>query len=1615
MSFFFKAVLGQRVVHPPPPGKKQDAEAISTGVHDTDSSPPPKVKPASASLTANEPSDSRLTKKPNSNSAASLPVPTGLSENTRPPLAAPQTASPSPSLSSLRPSTPTRTLLLRIEGCTVAQDIRDAQRDLLRCPDLPYALDATSLKSLLNLLVSYPEDESITEPTLHLLANATDLDSYPDQLESNHRIVDFSADFKRHARDALLEPLVDAVPLLLDSMKPTAPFWNRYYVVVLLQRLEECEPYKVKEALLTARGISVLLDALNEVGHDHQLLKQALVLLTSLTLADAELQTLLAFDNAFDTLFDVIQREGGVRRGGSIVRECLTVVHNMLRSNKATQKLFREMGCAARLAALFDTVPSELKACTVSNACYNGAVRSATAPVSRQPIVLADRIETLLDDMEKSDTFLGVLMSVSILACVLRGGDEGEEGRHSAQESLLRCGLLNPLARLAFSGLAIDDATRIEAVRVLGLLLRGSKRVVDEWLDLPPLTTLVRVSLPYTVQEWSAPRALVSYICETTDTTLVSAGVQLFTALLSVPSSQERLVGVFLGGLATLTPGRDAVGSGHAVSQMSSTTSLPNTVTTTDPTASSTTDQCGAALARVLLSSRTSPVEKFYAAQVLRTLITLPDASHLVQTLVLSPVPPQLQASVLDGLVKAQPGWTLSTRMPPSFFNYMATFLIFCLNGGAAAQQVNTAALGAYVATLLAWMGSSSQAAASFLEEVTWGEALLHQARRDGAVHLRLWSAVIIASACVTSRTTVAAAATAHSVVAANALAQRFIQVVGGGTALETILFDAQASTLAWQHPVSSGLQTQNPTPYDAAFVAVVEQLVVDFKQLLTSVASSAVMEPSLTTHPTTNLPGVTVMGNGVAPQSASLQSLKSDRLVSMEPPSDPAIASLTSQVNNSISSGDYRVEPGLPQPLPAQSHMVAAPIMRDVQTHEELAALQAELEAARTEKAHLMKAVVEWRERAEEMAARCASLEKEQQHRHVAAAAEEERVRVEDAAASAAEAVHSHTVSTNMVESLRENIRLLEEALGSKEEEHQQLVESLNMMEEQLRCASNVTAASASKQKQPPSPDIVDAMAAERNAVAEQLALSREEKSRLERSLQCLSSDYNDLLLLVAELNEECVSVKALSSVAPTPGRPWHEDVEPAVRRETMEWKESAVSAVPMCKETLLVDAESRPAMAVVPERVQGDSFIDSLNTGTLEGQGQPQALSTQVLSSVLMAEEQTRVDAELITGVSHHTFEGATYATDGLSRVQAPAHGVAAPPPAQQLFLLPTAPGDALSDLNPSVSQTEAAPPAPLPLLLPNGQQHRGAHQLAPQPLPQTPALFPPPALGALPHHQHQCYQSVLQAPRYPDPFMTSFGEGGGGSAELPPRRDSVASADGRQPLHQASQLAPLTPPPRPQCAAFPEEPQPNPSPPVMDTDAELMAFTAHPSAGERPRTVSRSLQDAPTRDAASAAEHVATHHSAGVHPSAPQSAAAASPGSMAMSADAAVLNPFLASSGRYPDNTLASDGVCQTVHERDGVLEMGVGGVGGRNDAHWAAGGPSVVANTSAPPYSDAALNSSAPSANNRCPPSAPKAQSHEAEKNIGSSTATFNPFADFNNGTGDGTDDEFDNLR
>ena len=62
----------------------------------------------------------------------------------------------------------------------------------------------------------------------------------------------------------------------------------------------------------------------------------------------------MAFENAFDRIFGIIDSEGALTHGGITVQDCLSLLANLLRLNVSNQSYFRETGSVKKLASLLN-------------------------------------------------------------------------------------------------------------------------------------------------------------------------------------------------------------------------------------------------------------------------------------------------------------------------------------------------------------------------------------------------------------------------------------------------------------------------------------------------------------------------------------------------------------------------------------------------------------------------------------------------------------------------------------------------------------------------------------------------------------------------------------------------------------------------------------------------------------------------------------------------------------------------------------------------------------------------------------------------------------------------------------------------------------------------------------------------------------------------------------------------------------------------------------------------------------------------------------------------------------------------------------------------------------
>jgi len=233
------------------------------------------------------------------------------------------------------------TLSGRLASATLLEDRRAAIQGLRSfAKDYPASVASGALRGLISELQKDVEDvdtEKVVLETLLMLFNPN-----PNSQEASEDIALWLADeFSQRQEN---------ITVLLDLLE-TPDFYSRLYALQLLTAVCASRPERTQECILSAplgttRLVAVLDDAREAVR------AAGLLLLNDVTLGSIELQKLVAFENAFDRVFTLIQGDGSLARGTIIVQDCLSLLANLLHLNAANQSLFRETGFVTRLAKL---------------------------------------------------------------------------------------------------------------------------------------------------------------------------------------------------------------------------------------------------------------------------------------------------------------------------------------------------------------------------------------------------------------------------------------------------------------------------------------------------------------------------------------------------------------------------------------------------------------------------------------------------------------------------------------------------------------------------------------------------------------------------------------------------------------------------------------------------------------------------------------------------------------------------------------------------------------------------------------------------------------------------------------------------------------------------------------------------------------------------------------------------------------------------------------------------------------------------------------------------------------------------------------------------------------
>ncbi|KAH7397743.1 p115 like vesicle tethering protein [Cadophora sp. MPI-SDFR-AT-0126] len=242
------------------------------------------------------------------------------------------------------------TLSGRLNSSTLLEDRRAAILGLRSfAKEYPASVASDALRGLIGSLSNDREDVDtvkITLETLLMLFNPNE--SSP---EASEEIALWLADEFTQRQDN--------ITLLLDFLD-TQDFYSRLYSLQLLSAILASRTERTEECIFIAPlGISRLVAVLDD--RRDAIRNEGLSLLTYLTPTSTELQKRVAFEDAFDRIFNIIKLEGSLIHGDRIVEDCLILLANLLRLNVSNQSFFREAGCVPKVAWLLGDAAKESK------------------------------------------------------------------------------------------------------------------------------------------------------------------------------------------------------------------------------------------------------------------------------------------------------------------------------------------------------------------------------------------------------------------------------------------------------------------------------------------------------------------------------------------------------------------------------------------------------------------------------------------------------------------------------------------------------------------------------------------------------------------------------------------------------------------------------------------------------------------------------------------------------------------------------------------------------------------------------------------------------------------------------------------------------------------------------------------------------------------------------------------------------------------------------------------------------------------------------------------------------------------------------------------------------
>uniref|UniRef100_A0A8C1FNV9 General vesicular transport factor p115 n=1 Tax=Cyprinus carpio carpio TaxID=630221 RepID=A0A8C1FNV9_CYPCA len=236
----------------------------------------------------------------------------------------------------------------RVASSTLLEDRRDVVR-ALKSLSKKYRMEVgtMAMDHLVRILQSDRTDTEILGYALDTLYNivCSDEEEEPEEREQKQED-DLGAQF---TEKFIGDP--DNITLLLTLLEEF-DFHVRWPGVKLLTALlkSQCAPVQ-SIVLVSPMGVSRLMDLLADSRE--VIRNDGLLLLQQLTKGNTAIQKIVAFENAFERLLEIITEEGS-SDGGIVVEDCLLLLLNLLKNNSSNQNFFKEGSYIQKMKPWFE-------------------------------------------------------------------------------------------------------------------------------------------------------------------------------------------------------------------------------------------------------------------------------------------------------------------------------------------------------------------------------------------------------------------------------------------------------------------------------------------------------------------------------------------------------------------------------------------------------------------------------------------------------------------------------------------------------------------------------------------------------------------------------------------------------------------------------------------------------------------------------------------------------------------------------------------------------------------------------------------------------------------------------------------------------------------------------------------------------------------------------------------------------------------------------------------------------------------------------------------------------------------------------------------------------------